>query len=137
MRVPAIRARLATWLRSGMGTQLGSGPALQLPALQLQPAAYPGQQPGGLARTMRLVPLVRWEAPIFSDTEEHWAAAAAAIGGRWAANSAGNASAQLVLRHMDRPEAGWGTARDVGGLTVIGTNQLNGMIPDVAMSHAG
>lgn len=145
MRVPAIRVRLATWLRngmgtqlgSGMGTQLGSGPALPLPQLQPQPAAYPGQQPGGLARTMRPVPLVRWEAPIFSDAEEHWAAAAAAIGGRWAANPAVNASARLVLRHMDRPEAGWGTPRDVGGLPVIDTNQLNGMIPDVAISHAG
>ena len=137
VRVPAFRARLASWLHSGMGTQLGSGPALQLPLAQAQPAAYPGQQPAGLAGPMRSLSLVRWEAPVFSDTQEQWAAAAAAIGSRWAADPAVNATARLVLRHLDRPEAGWGTLRDVGGLPVIDSNQQNGFIPDVAISHAG
>lgn len=137
VRVPAFRARLASWLHSGMGTQLGSGPALQLPLAEAQPTAYPGQQAGGLAGPMRSPSLVRWEAPIFSDTQERWAAAAAAIGSRWAADPAINATARLVLRHLDRPDAGWGTPREVGGLPVIDSNQQNGLIPDVATSHAG
>lgn len=120
-----------------MGTQLGGGPALHLPQLQPQRAAYPGSQPGRLASGKGPASLIRWEAAVYSDTDDRWAATAAAIGSRWATDPAINASARLVLRYLDRPDAGWGTPRSVGGLPVIDTNGENGLIPDVAISHAG
>lgn len=136
-RIPGFRARLASWMRGGMGTQQQSSAGLELHLQSLGPALHAASSGARTAGSLLPAPLVRWEAPLFSSSDGRWAAAAAAIGKRWAADPAIAASAHLLARHLELPGSSGAMQRDLGGLQLVDSNQLNGLLPDVAISHSG